>query len=131
MLMPLTPLTRADCPCCGYPTLDQGADFEICLLCDWEDDGQGETDAAEVRGGPNGDYSLAEARSNFARRLVMYREGHRRPITPAQQQIKRELMAAYDAWRDAPADTRDALAAEALRLERMYRATSRLSLDDD
>ncbi|OZI55350.1 CPCC family cysteine-rich protein [Bordetella genomosp. 5] len=129
--MPLNPFLRCDCPCCGYPTLDQGADFEICLLCDWEDDGQGERDADEVRGGPNSDYSLREARANFARHLVMYREGHSRGNAPAQQKIKRELMAAYDAWRDAEPEARAALANEARRLERMFRATSSLSLDDD
>ena len=31
----------------------------------WEDDGQDDHDADEVRGGPNGDLSLAAARRNF------------------------------------------------------------------
>src|ERR1700736_2803504 len=31
--------TRATCPCCGYPMLDGRAGYDICPLCDWEDDG--------------------------------------------------------------------------------------------
>jgi hypothetical protein len=53
------------CPCCGYLTLFGRAGFEICQVCYWEDDGQDDHDAEEVRGGPNGDLSLAVARKNF------------------------------------------------------------------
>ena len=53
------------CPCCGYLTLFGRAGFEICQVCYWEDDGQDDHDAEEVRGGPNGDLSLAKARKNF------------------------------------------------------------------
>lgn len=60
------------CPCCGYPTLGSRGSYETCLLCWWEDDGQDEADADEVLGGPNGNYSLAQARTNFQRHLVMY-----------------------------------------------------------
>lgn len=38
---------------------------EICDICFWEDDGQDDQDADEVRGGPNGSLSLTEARRNF------------------------------------------------------------------
>jgi hypothetical protein len=31
------------CPCCGEATLDELGEFEICSVCDWEDDpGQSE-----------------------------------------------------------------------------------------
>ena len=56
---------RACCPCCGYRTLDAGADYEICPVCFWEDDGQRDADADEVRGGPNNGVSLTQARQNF------------------------------------------------------------------
>jgi len=56
---------RVACPCCGYLTLSERGGFEICPVCWWEDDGQGDLDAEVVRGGPNGDLSLAEARANF------------------------------------------------------------------
>jgi len=52
------------CPCCGYATLDSVADFDICEICYWEDDGQNERELDKELGGPNG-VSLAEARENF------------------------------------------------------------------
>ncbi len=53
------------CPCCGYLTLFGRGGFEICEVCYWEDDGQDDHDAREVRGGPNGRLSLEVARENF------------------------------------------------------------------
>jgi hypothetical protein len=55
------------CPCCGFATLPERSLYEICPVCFWEDDGQDDHDADEVRGGPNGLLSLAEARQNFTR----------------------------------------------------------------
>jgi hypothetical protein len=54
------------CPCCGYLTLDSRGDFDICDVCFWEDDGQDDHDADQVRGGPNGRLSLTQARNDFA-----------------------------------------------------------------
>jgi hypothetical protein len=53
------------CPCCGCKTLYGRGGFEICDVCFWEDDGQDDADADEVRGGPNGSLSLTQARANF------------------------------------------------------------------
>ncbi|WP_328860442.1 CPCC family cysteine-rich protein [Streptomyces sp. NBC_00306] len=53
------------CPCCGFLTLDERCSFDICPVCFWEDDGQDDHDADQVRGGPNGRLSLTEARQNF------------------------------------------------------------------
>lgn len=53
------------CPCCGYKTLDERGTFDICAVCFWEDDGQDEDDADDVWGGPNGEISLTEGRSNY------------------------------------------------------------------
>jgi hypothetical protein len=61
------------CPCCFMPTLDERGEFDICLICFWEDDGQDTDDAEIVRGGPNRDYSLKEARENFEKYHTMYR----------------------------------------------------------
>jgi hypothetical protein len=61
--MPPSPLFS--CPCCGFPTLSERSAWEICCVCWWEDDGQGDASANEVWGGPNGSYSLAAARANF------------------------------------------------------------------
>jgi Cysteine-rich CPCC len=54
------------CPCCRFKTLCGRAQNEICKVCFWEDDGQDDHDANEVRGGPNGTISLSRARDNFA-----------------------------------------------------------------
>jgi len=53
------------CPCCAYLTLYKIGGCEICPVCFWEDDGQGDTDADDIRGGPNGNLSLAQARINY------------------------------------------------------------------
>ena len=53
------------CPCCGYKTLHERGGFEMCPVCWWEDDGQDDHNADEVRGGPNGSLSLTRARMNF------------------------------------------------------------------
>ncbi|MEV6385665.1 CPCC family cysteine-rich protein [Streptomyces sp. NPDC051773] len=58
------------CPCCFQPTLEERANFEICPECGWEDDGQDDTDAHVVRGGPNGSLSLTRARAEYAEALT-------------------------------------------------------------
>lgn len=60
------------CPCCGLPTLSERGAFDVCCVCGWEDDGQGDLNADEVCGGPNGRYSLSQARLNFRRYMSMY-----------------------------------------------------------
>jgi hypothetical protein len=54
-------------PCCRFKTLHGRGGFELCPICLWEDDGQDDQDADQVRGGPNGSLSLTEARLNYAR----------------------------------------------------------------
>jgi hypothetical protein len=53
------------CPCCGFKTLHGRGQDEICGVCFWQDDGQDEHDANEVRGGPNYNLSLTQARLNY------------------------------------------------------------------
>jgi cysteine-rich CPCC protein len=92
--------SRVRCPCCGYPALREAAAYDICELCNWEDDGQGEASADEVWGGPNGAYSLTDARRNFRDHLVMYASGRDTRLTPGDTErtrgAKRALMAAFD-----------------------------------
>lgn len=61
------------CPCCYYPTFSSRPEFDICPLCNWEDDGQDDHNANEILGGPNHGYSLTEARQNFKQYFTMYR----------------------------------------------------------
>ena len=56
---------RVPCPCCRFKTLRERCVFDICPVCFWEDDGQDDIDADTVRGGPNADLSLTQARDNF------------------------------------------------------------------
>ncbi len=56
---------KVACPCCGYQTLDSNADYDICRVCWWEDDGQDSHNAHLVLGGPNDNLSLLRARVNF------------------------------------------------------------------
>lgn len=103
---------RVHCPCCGYPTLESGADYEICELCNWEDDGQSDDDADGVGDGPNADYSLSEARSNFKRYLVMYAPDRDMRITgadsPLEHETKRLLIEAFETLKSSNSD-REAL----------------------
>jgi hypothetical protein len=62
------------CPCCKFKTLHGRGGFEMCPVCWWEDDGQDEHDAEEVRGGPNGTLSLRQAQENF-RKLGVSEKG--------------------------------------------------------
>jgi hypothetical protein len=117
------PGLRYCCSCCGYPTLDERGGFDICLLCNWEDDGQDDHNADRVLGGPNGDYSLAEARSNFEAHATSYRPADTRHFerTTRARAAKREICRRLtDArWKSAVTLTPEALAAfERLAKER-------------
>jgi len=77
------------CPCCRCVTLSSRAEYEICPVCFWEDDGQDDADADAVRGGPNSALSLTEARANFrAFGAVERRHLHRvRPPTEEERPV--------------------------------------------
>jgi hypothetical protein len=55
------------CPCCRSLTLCGRAEDEICPVCYWEDDGQDDHDADQIRGGPNRNLSLRDAQKNYAK----------------------------------------------------------------
>ena len=75
------------CPCCGFKTLGERCNFDICAVCFWEDDGQDDDDADEVRGGPNGAISLAQGRENYREFGASQREDlpHVRPPLPNEE----------------------------------------------
>ncbi len=93
------------CPCCQYPTLSERGGYEICCLCNWEDDGQDDADADAVRGAPNGSYSLTEARENFRRYWVMYRPDRDTRIGVSDSQTavaaKERMARAFDTMKGA------------------------------
>lgn len=60
-------VTLYRCPCCGCRTLEAPAALGLCPVCWWEDDGQEDADATEVRITVNGHLSLADARHSYAR----------------------------------------------------------------
>lgn len=60
------------CPSCGFPTLTERHSWEICSICNWEDDGQDDANANEIFGGPNGGMSLTESRIEFQKEFDQY-----------------------------------------------------------
>lgn len=116
--------SRFACPCCGYPTLGEPAAYEICELCNWEDDGQDEAAANEVWGGPNSDYSLAEARANFLQYRVMYAPGRDQRIIKGDSMLEYEtkglLIEAFSKLRSSTCPMPE-VEAEVVRLERVLR----------
>lgn len=60
------------CPCCAFPTLHVRNLYDVCTVFFWEDNGQDDPEVDEVWGGPNGDYSLTDARRNFTNYQSMF-----------------------------------------------------------
>jgi hypothetical protein len=57
-----------DWPCCALPTLEERAQYDICPVCWWEDDGTDGTSPFS----PNHGVTLEQARANAARHLLMH-----------------------------------------------------------
>ncbi len=66
MLNMATTDERFRCPCCGFRTLEAPATLGLCPVCWWEDDGQEDEDATDVRNTVNGELSLSEAREFYS-----------------------------------------------------------------
>ncbi|MQX52345.1 hypothetical protein GFN93_03730 [Alcanivorax sp. PA15-N-34] len=94
-------MERVPCPCCGYPTLERRDHYEICCLCIWEDDGEDDADTQGWGGGPNGAYSLTEARANFVAFGTMYHPDNNTTVTGNDSAeitaLKQELIRLYEA----------------------------------
>ena len=54
---------KFQCPCCDYFSLDRLAEYDICRVCYWEDDGN-DLNSLDAHSGPN-HMTLREARTNF------------------------------------------------------------------
>jgi len=74
------------CQVCGNYTISEYGSFDICPVCYWEDDGFCE-DPDEVRGGPNKDLSLAQARRNFKEFGAIDREALRHIREPKKIEL--------------------------------------------
>ena len=113
---------RVNCPCCRYPTLTRRNDYDICELCNWEDSGHDDPYADDICGGPNGDYSLTEARANFKRYRCMYRLGSyaqtHHPDSGLAYQTKGLLMNAFERLQ-ASKEFDEELESEIIRLEKI------------
>ncbi|MDN3232684.1 CPCC family cysteine-rich protein [Priestia megaterium] len=88
-------MRRVPCPCCEYLTLENANDYEICILCNWEDDGQDDPHADEIWGGPNGEYSLTQARINFKKHNSMYDISEYK-TSVEKENIKMKLINAFE-----------------------------------
>ncbi len=107
------------CPSCGFPTLNENGGYEICTICDWEDDGQDDPNADKNQGGPN-KISLTESRLKIGRELKFLADSlsghivsdpdqffdilneHEKRMNSAEGKIKDDTKAddpAWDNWR--------------------------------
>ncbi|MFD5893174.1 CPCC family cysteine-rich protein [Streptomyces sp. NPDC060366] len=73
------------CPCCKLSTLDARVEWEICHECGWEDDGQDDLNADDVRGGPNGSESLTDAHLRYAQYVATAGATNPRSVTNGGQ----------------------------------------------
>ncbi|GIV58487.1 MAG: hypothetical protein KatS3mg042_1400 [Rhodothermaceae bacterium] len=124
------PFERYPCDACGYPTVE-GWNFDYCTICHWEQDPiqnlyKGNPD--EPNGGPNGPYSLTDARLNFERYGCMFSQDDHEVFERAQREAadRQRLLAAYEALRTARR-TEDIVAAVGgiLAVERAWRQATR------
>ena len=56
-------MEKYTCPCCGFKTLDNEHDYDICEICFWEDD-LVQFEDVDYEGGAN-DNSLRQAQYNY------------------------------------------------------------------
>lgn len=54
---------KCTCPCCGYKTLAESGNYDLCPICYWEDD-PSQYEDPDLEGGPNS-LSLRQAQLNF------------------------------------------------------------------
>ncbi|KXK28491.1 MAG: HIRAN domain protein [Candidatus Brocadia sinica] len=54
---------KCTCPCCGYKTLAESGNYDLCPICYWEDD-PSQYEDPDLEGGPNSP-SLRQAQLNF------------------------------------------------------------------
>lgn len=96
MIWAQSEIPQYPCIVCGYETIGEKGKHEICEICGWQDEFESYGDPSEVIGGANGDYSITEARKNFARYGSKYRPSdHRFPTNPAYLEATWKLRLIY------------------------------------
>lgn len=65
------------CPCCGFRTLTESGEYDICVVCFWEDDGSIEDEYSHAN-----KMTLVEAKSNFANHGTVYDSPGDRELDP-------------------------------------------------
>jgi Cysteine-rich CPCC len=85
-----TNVDRFPCPCCGYLTMreETRGTYEICPVCNWEDDGVQFADPS-FWGGAN-IQSLNEARENFREFGAALREDLKKVRPPLPEEIHQD-----------------------------------------
>ncbi len=101
---------RFPCQCCGFPTIFVPGRYEMCSLCDWEDEDYPED--VNYGGGPNGPYNLFAARVNFEAHGCMsapekspddFARCHKPEIVAAKQKFMRACLDFLQIEKDSPA----------------------------
>ena len=82
------------CPACGFPTLSERASYELCVVCLWEDDGEG-GDPNRVSL-PNG-APLTRARLHASEMLRRFDQSH--ALAGTIDDIVRAIRAFAARWR--------------------------------
>jgi hypothetical protein len=96
--------------------------YDICDLCDWEDDGQDDENASIVSGGPNSGYSLEQARTNFQKYKTMYSPDNNTTIfdgdSDLRVSLKNELIGVFEKMLSLGSSKTNSLWKRALKLEK-------------
>ena len=75
------------CPGCGFPTLNERGGYDICDVCNWEDDGQDDKNADQILGGPNSNLSLTQNRLDIGRKLQQLSDSLRGKVNDNPNEI--------------------------------------------
>lgn len=79
-------LERFTCPACGYPTLEEKGNYECCVMCLWEEDGNDDQHNPALIRPPN-HISLMEARVNIGFMLAEFEESESVQIDPDPKRV--------------------------------------------
>ena len=114
--------SRVPCPCGDYPTLSERAGYEICILCNWEDDGSDDESDLALEGGVNHEQSLSTARIRFKMYRCVYTPEDERSNSPTEQEVKGLLMKAFDELTSCSEYERESVETEIACFERVLHA---------